>query len=385
MKTYFWAIVVIAYTLTACTHTHAEDNHNHQHSHDEQEAHPAHGSDIIHFSNEQAAKTTFAVQEIQPKDFQQVLKVSGKIMSSIGDESLVVANSNGIVSFISSDVVEGSRVSRNQNLFKITSHNIGAGDYFTKVKVAYETAKANYERAASLVKDQIVSRQEYEEARLAYNDSKMAYDAIAGNYTKNGVAIKSGMSGIIKEMIAKEGEYVTVGQPLAVISQNERLTLRAEVSQRYYADLKNVSSANFKTPYDNKVYALNDLNGKLLSWGKTSNTNSFYVPVTFEFDNNGSVIPGSFVEIYLLSRPFENALAVPVSALTNDMGNYFVYIQTEDEHYRKQEVELGINNGLEVQIVKGLKAGDKVVTQGASQVKMASFSGAIPSGCNHSH
>lgn len=121
--------------------------------------------------------------------------------------------------------------------------------------------------------------------------------------------------------------------------------LRAEVSQRYYSALKNIGSANFKTPYDNQVYELADLNGRLLSFGKTSDNNSFFVPVSFEFDNKGEVIPGSFVEVYLISSPIENTLTIPVSALTNEMGIFYVYVQIDDEGYRKQEVSLGANNG----------------------------------------
>ena len=189
----------------------------------------------------------------------------------------------------------------------------------------------------------------------------------------------------MKNILVKEGEYITVGQPLATVSQNQRLVLRAEVSQRYYNAMQSVKSANFKTPYDNKVYSLEDLNGRLLSFGKTSNENSFFIPVSFEFDNKGEVIPGSFVEVYLISSPIENTLSIPVSALTNEIGIYYVYVQIDEEGYRKQEVALGANNGKEVQIIKGLHPGDRVVTQGAYQVKMASASGAIPHGHSHEH
>ena len=79
------------------------------------------------------------------------------------------------------------------------------------------------------------------------------------------------------------------------------------------------------------MYELADLNGRLLSFGKTSDNNSFFVPVSFEFDNKGEVIPGSFVEVYLISSPIENTLSIPVSALTNEMGFFYVYVQIDDE------------------------------------------------------
>ncbi len=160
--------------------------------------------------------------------------------------------------------------------------------------------------------------------------------------------------------------------------------MRADVSEKHYTALPTIQSANFKTPYDNQVYALSELSGKLLSTGKSAETNTFFIPVTFEFNNQGNVIPGSFVEIYLLSSPLENVISIPVSALTNEMGHFYVYKQLDEEGYQKQEVKTGANNGKSVQILSGLTAGDRVVTLGAYQVKMASASAAIP-GHSHEH
>ena len=67
------------------------------------------------------------------------------------------------------------------------------------------------------------------------------------------------------------------------------------------------------------------------------------------------------------------------------MGIYYVYVQIDEEGYRKQEVALGANNGKEVQIIKGLHPGDRVVTKGAYQVKLAANSSIIPEGHSHSH
>ena len=106
------------------------------------------------------------------------------------------------------------------------------------------------------------------------------------------------------------------------------------------------------------------------------------MPVTFEFDNKGEVIPGSFVEVYLLSSELENVISLPRTALTEEQGIFFVYLQLDEEGYKKQLVTLGADNGESVQILSGVKAGDRVVTEGAYQVKLASATNAIPV---HSH
>ena len=48
-------------------------------------------------------------------------------------------------------------------------------------------------------------------------------------------------------------------------------------------------------------------------------------------------------------------LALPVTALTEEQGLYFVYLQLDEEGYKKQEVTLGASNGKKVQILTGLK------------------------------
>lgn len=407
MRTVIYAIAILAISFMGCKNNTSQDKHqhseneihaDHDHDHDHEgetaEEHAAHSheaaeakqhSDEIIFSKEQAAKTDFKVEEIHPGSFNQVVKTTGQIMAAPGDEAVVAATSSGIVSFTSNKLSEGTSVKKGQSLFQICSKNMAEGDYYTKIKANYEAAKANYDRAESLVKDQIISQKDFEATRLEYKNAKTAYEAISGTKTEKGVSINTPINGHIKNILVKEGEYITAGQPLATVSQNQRLVLRAEVSQRYYNALKGINSANFKTPYDNQVYELADLNGRLLSFGKTSDNNSFFVPVSFEFDNKGEVIPGSFVEVYLISSPIENTMSIPVSALTNEMGVFYVYVQIDDEGYRKQEVTLGANNGKEVQVLKGLHAGDRVVTQGACQVKMASASGAIPHGHSHEH
>ena len=178
--------------------------------------------------------------------------------------------------------------------------------------------------------------------------------------------VVSPINGYLKNLQVKEGDYVTVGQPLATISQNGRLVLRAEVSEKYYNYLPSIQSANFRTPYDNVTYKLSDLCGRLLSYGKASDTNSFYVPVTFEFDNKGAIIPGSFVEIYLLTAPMQNVISVPVSALIEEQGVYSVFVRVHEEAYKKVPVTLGADNGSEVQILSGLNAGCLLYTSDAA-------------------
>ncbi len=179
-----------------------------------------------------------------------------------------------------------------------------------------------------------------------------------------------------------EGQYVSVGQPIAYVSQNRSLVLKADVSQKYFTKLPLISSANFKTVYDNKTYSIESLNGKLLSYGKSNDANTLFIPVIFSFDNKGEVVSGSLVEVYLKLQPFDGAIVIPVSSLIEEQGIFYTYVQTAGESFVKRELKLGGTDGLNVQVLSGLNEDERVVTKGSYQIKLATASGAIPA---HGH
>lgn len=379
--------LAMALIVGGCAEKAAHEEHEHEHEmhHEEEEAHAheAHGAGEVVFKKQDAEAIGLQTQTVQPGVFSEVIKTSGQIQSAQGSETVLVATVPGVVTLGDTRFVDGTAVRKGQPVLTLASNTLSDGDVAIRIKNAYQTAKREFERMEQLIGDKIVSQKEYEQARLAYENAKVAYDAIQGKQSVRGVAVTAPMTGFLKNILVKEGDYVTVGQPLATISQNNRLLLRADVSEKNYARLPMIRSAHFKTPYDDKVYKLDELDGRLLSYGKSSGNNSFYIPVLFEFDNKGAVIAGSYVEVYLLGKPMEQVLSVPTSALVEEQGLYCVYLRLDEDCYKKQYVTLGADNGEAVQILSGLKTGDEVVTKGAYQIKLASASNAIPAHTHH--
>lgn len=388
-KIYILAAMALMTAFTACNNnqatkenTHTEDDgHNHAEMKEGEET-GEHNPDEIVFTQAQAQAIGLEVQTVTSGDFHQVIRTSGKIQAAQGDEETIVATSNGIVSFVGKASVEGTAVNKGTPIVTISAKNLLEGDPMAKAKITFETAQKEYERAQNLVKDQIISAKEFEQIRLKYENARTAYKAQSANVTPGGVSVTSPISGYIKSRLVSQGEYVTVGQPIATVSQNRRLQLKADVAEKNFNQLRAITNANFVTSYDDKVYKLSDLDGRLLSFGKASDAESYYIPVTFEFNNVGNIIPGSYVDVYLLGKLEQQVIAIPASALTEEQGVNFVYLQIEPESYLKREVEVLQSDGEKVKILSGLTPGDKVVTRGAYQVKLASSSSAIP-GHNH--
>lgn len=358
-----------------------EDGHDHEHDH-KAENEDTHG-DEISLSPEKAKTVGLEVIEAKPSSFNQVIKTSGQLTSAQGDEITVSAPSSGIVSFNKSSLNEGAVVKVGESLINISSKGIIDGDPAIRAKSIYEIANREYQRAESLIKDKLISEKEYNEIKLNYENARIAYQAVGQKTTAKGISVATPLSGFVKTKYVNEGQYVEIGQPLMTITQNRKLQLRADISERYYKNLGNINSANFKTPYDNTLYKLSDLNGRFVSYGKAASNQEYYIPVNFEFDNIGQIVSGGYVEVYLLGKPRENVIVLPISSLIEEQGVFSVYLQVHDDAFKKQEVKLGESDGEKVEIISGIKAGDKVVSKGAYQVKLASTSSAIPHGHEH--
>lgn len=363
-------------------HDHAEHNHESEqnadlHNHDGHEY--GEGDEII-ITPEQAKTIGLETEQITLKSFYQVIKTSGQVIAAQGEEQTVVATVSGVVSFNKANAYEGNAVQRGESLFSISSRHLADGDPVAKAKNTYEIAKRDFERAEALMADKLIAQKDYNEIRLTYENAKLAYNAVAGGGSK-GANVSSPINGFVKSRLVNEGQYVSVGEPLMVVTQNNKLQLRADVSQRYYKDLQLIKTANFKTPYDDTIYQLSDMDGRLTSYGKSANDAEYYIPVNFQFNNVGNIIPGSFVEVYLIAGQRDNVLTIPTSCLTDEQGIYFVYCKLNEEEYVRREVKVGSTDGARVEILAGLTGKEEVVTKGAYHVKLASASEAIP----HSH
>lgn len=342
-------------------------------------------SDEIVYLKEQAWKVEFANALVVKTAFSDIIKTSGQILSAPGDEMLVTANASGIVNFTGNKTIIGSEISENMPLFTITGGNLAENNLdanYKEAKANYDKSNADFKRANELVNDKIISEAAFLQAKNAFENAQTVFNVIAKNYSASGQTIRSSMTGFVKNILVNEGQFVEAGTPLAVVSKNKKLILQASVSQKYFSKLPTISSANFKPIGSEQVFDTKMLNGKIVSFGKSTSANSAFLPITFEIDNIGNLISGSAAEVFLKSSAIPNALVIPVSALMEEQGNFYVYVQLGGESFQKREIKIGASDGDNVQVISGITEGERVVTKGAYQIKLSSASGELPA---HGH
>jgi len=340
------------------------------------------------FTKEQSWKVDFATGFPLNEPFGQVIKTTALVKSSQGSEVVVSAKTNGIVLFNSGVVLEGLDVSAGQSLFTISAGNFADNNIavkFAEAKNNYEKANADYERAKELAKDKIVSEKDLLSAKNQYENAKAVYENLSKNFNASGQTITSPQSGFIKQVFVKNGAYVEAGQPVVVISQNKSIILNAEVPLKYAPILANIKTANIRNILNNSSFSLEQLNGKVLSYGKAANSDNHLIPVNLQIDNNGSFVPGSFVEVNLKIFSNSFAVTVPNGALLEEQGIFFVWVQVHPELFEKREVTIGGTDGLKTEIRKGISPTERIVTQGAIFIKLAQATGGLDAHSGHNH
>lgn len=368
--------------VTSCTSSHSHQEGEHEHAEEAEGHEHEHEDGVIHFSEKQAKAAGLTLETVTAADFAEAIRVSGQVTVAQGDEAAVVAKSAGIVNFLRDHLSEGSAVKAGETFARISAEGVAGGDQMAQGSITLKHAKEAYERAKRLYADTIISRKEM---LMAQQDYEQARQAMAGRQSGSGTSITAPMSGFVKNIMVKQGEYVELGQVIATITKNCNLQLRAEVPEKHFANMYKVRSANFEMSYGGGVQSLDALHGHLVSMGKTASEGSAYIPLTFEFENKGSIVPGAFADIWLLFNTRKNVISLPSEAITEEQGVYYVYVQLDEEdEFEKREVAIGMSNGLRTEITSGIKVGEKVVTKGVYQVKLAG-GGAAPEAHSHQH
>lgn len=370
-------------------HVHVVADHDALHEHEHDHHHHAHTpSNAITFTKEQSWKIDFATETLRMEPFGAVIKASAQVLPSQGDEREAAASASGVVMFSNPNLVEGTAVKAGQQLFVIESNGMADNNMsvrFQEATANYTVAKAEYERKRQLADDKIVSQSELQRAKARYETAKAAYDNLKGNFSQKGAVVRAPISGYVQRIHVTNGGYVEAGGPVVTVSQNRDLFVRAEVQPRYYSQLSGITGVNLLVPGDDHVYTLSELNGSLVSYAKSTDLDCPLVPVTFRVRNQGNLLSGSFVTLFISTRSDRQALAIPNQGIVEEMGNYFVFVQLTPESFEKRLVTLGATDGRRTEILSGVKAGERVVTRGASMVRLAQNGAALDPHAGHVH
>lgn len=358
-------------------HDHESEGHDHDSEKAEGEGHE--GIHEIILEPAQAQRFGVTTAKVAAGPFNNVIKVSGQIIDAPESAGVIVAPTSGVVNFVPGIAV-GKQLSRGARIATVRPTAVTGGDPNAAARAAINAAQREVNRLKPLHERGIVSTSEYNRALAALETARAQYSPAAASG-----AATAPIAGTITQLLVNQGQYVDAGTPIASLSGAGKLTLRADLPQKYYSQAASVSGVKIKLPYSSEVLNLEKLGAKRSTSNQLVSSTPGYLPIYFTFNNNGTLIPGTFVEAYLLGDTRNNVISVPVSALSEQQGDYFVYVKIDEEGYVKTPVTPGQRDGELVEIVSGLKPGDEVVVTGTTTVRLAETSNVVPEGHTHNH
>ncbi len=286
---------------------------------------------------------------------------------------------------------EGSYVSKGQSLYQIDDALYRAQYQYAKASLDQardqrEQAQREYQRYQTLLKQDAVSAQEFEDKRLNYRLSVDAEKLVAASldecrtklaYTK----VTAPISGTIGKSNVTPGALVTANQSevLATIIDLRRVYVDVQQSgARWRAFRKGLMSGELAghaqaevvhlffddgTPYELPgTYALTEVQ---------VDESSGSVTLRAEFDNpQHLLLPGMAVRLQFSGPILPDAAVVPASAVGQDAnGKTFVFVIAEDNTVRRQLVETAFLVDAGWVIASGLQPGQRVALNGLQKLK----------------
>ncbi|MEN7529585.1 MULTISPECIES: efflux RND transporter periplasmic adaptor subunit [unclassified Cupriavidus] len=323
---------------------------------------------------------TLKVAALGTSPFSEMLRVAGRIDFDEQRVSRIGATVTGRVTDLYA--VLGQEVKAGQVLARLHSSELGAAQMaFLKAEAQNDLQARNAERARQLFDADVIGRAELQRRQSeyaiaaaemrAYRDQLRVLGMSAGaisTLAKNGSIdsyspVFSSISGTVVERNVAQGQVVQPADALYTVADLSRVWVVAEVPEQQAAQVAEGQNVEIEVP--SLANGSGTITGKLIYVGRTVSPQSRTVLVRTEVENkNGALKPAMLASMLIAGKPTDT-LVVPGSAVVRDGNDEQVYVETAPGQYRLTKVKLGSeSDGMRV-VQSGVKAGDRIVVEGA--------------------
>lgn len=353
----------------------------------------------ISYLKEQQWKIDFRTEPAERRTLSGSVAAVGEILPKIQAHAEVPALVNGVMlPDQNTDIPSvGTWVRRGQILAVVSpAGHTDAG--LSRIRKDYLLAATEYNRSRRLLEKGAISQKRLDEARLSYEAQKAGYQAIEDqvDFGGNGSGslagavahyhVKSPIDGIVEAIHFHAGEAVEAGQRLFTVTNPERVWLQAKVPLAHVERIRHATDASFRVEGYDREFDVKTLNGSVISVGSIADRASRTIPVLFELDNPDRMLKiHTFADVSVKTRDIVDALAIPIAAVYDDNGTPVAYVHAEGETFERRALRTGVSDRGYIQILDGITTGERVVTEGGYQVRLASLSTDVPTGHGHAH
>jgi len=311
--------------------------------------------------SEEDAGTVVNVKEVQPESFKHFIQVSGKVIAE--EEAFISPEMNGQIQDV--HVEEGDRVKKGQLMISLNTDVTETS--IKEVKTNLELLTKLFEKQKNLWEQNVGTEVQYLQAK---NNMESAEARLATLEEQLDMArIRAPFSGIVEDVLVKEGEMAMPGGRLIHLVNLENLSIEADISETYLNDIRMGEEVEVGFP----TFPGMDMELPISRVGSVIDNMSRTFQVELEFSNRGERIkPNQLATLRINDFTSDSALVVPSIIIKQDISGYFLYTVNESDEgpvAGKAYVTPGRTAGEETMVTEGLKPGMRVIVEGYNLVK----------------
>lgn len=248
-----------------------------------------------------------------------------------------------------------------------------------------ERLQGLFEQGAIPERRLIEAQQAREVARAELRAARARVEQTQSGNAEAGIALRTPVAGDVVEVNARPGAFVRAGERVFMVAAPERRWLEVRIPERFAIGLREASGAWFDHD-DSTIVVLDTENGaRVVQTNTAVDPDTRTASVTVEYPSAlGPDLIGARFSAHIYTAAPGRRLAIPRSAVIDDGGRPVVYVQTGGEMFVRRPVELGLVDGAFVEVLSGVTENERVVSEGAYFVKLAS-TGGEEIGHGHAH
>jgi membrane fusion protein (multidrug efflux system) len=307
------------------------------------------------------------IVEIIPVPFTDVLVLPGTTMAY--EDIDLASKLSGVIEWIGPK--EGGRVKKGEKLLQVEVKSVETR--VSETRARYEQALKDYERAKKLHEENIISKNQLDDAQTTLETSKASLDS--ASVTLGDGTLYSPIGGVLDRLDVDRGEYISPGQTVMKIVDIDKVYIELPVPEKdilYFEKGQKVDlefsmprqSSSCKNPKEVEGEKQCWFSGKIdfISMTADSSTRTYTVKVLVD-NATGILRPGMIVRAHLIRRELEDAIAVPFFTIIEREDGKAVFV-IEDGVARARSIKYGtFDKGL-VEVRKGLQPGERLVLVG---------------------